>query len=230
MIQPEVWEIPSSSGDEDDDDDRNSPPETVAAAAEVVPDNGPTADKVVTKAQKARILNSIIPYSLMPAASATGFLIFGSNSAHCFFYLKGFMVVAGAVCLAAPVTGSVFKRMFDLMMAADEDDEISAAQAGVLNLLRHAALGVVVMEVCLLAVGSVLVVPNLMYWQYSDVAQEGTYCDFGLMTFALAVLSTCWVLILSGFLMYLFIFYFDPDQKARKAVEEEEAMVEEESP
>ena len=173
-----------------------------------LPTENDTEEQINLK--KSGILATVVPGSIMPAASAAGFLIFGARPSPCFFPLKLYMVIAGALSLSIPVMGVVFKRMLDCMLS---DKMINQAEAVILKLMEWVGMLAVVSELAIIIAGSVVIMPNLGKWQYDNEDETDTYCDFGLVMFSLSLLIICWTFILLEICFYVFIKFCDNDRR-----------------
>ncbi len=153
---------------------------------------------------RQKVLRDILPASLVPSATGTGFLVIGSRGSKCFFPLDTYLVVAGSISLSIPILAAVFRFIYHKIYA---DDVVDPFEAILLKVMQHLSKAVVLIEVLILLAGIIIIGPNLSSWQYNDINDTTTYCDGSLVWFSLAFLIGTWVFIFAGAVVYFSLSY-----------------------
>ena len=167
----------------------------------------------------------VIPASLVPSATGTGFLIFGSQDLPCHIPLGYYLLVdilflwfgkenfvifnlqiCGSISLSIPILASVFKFLVRRFYAngSHGGDPVDKLIVGAMSLLSST---IVAVEILILLSGAIVILPHLPEWQYHDQTQADTYCDLSLMLFSPTFLSGAWVFIIAGLIIFSLIYF-----------------------
>ena len=169
----------------------------------------------------------IIPVSLVPSATGTGFLIFGSQDLPCHIPLGYYLLVdifltfssrcqisnsdfvfqvAGSISLSIPILASVFKFLVRRFYANGNGNG-DPVEKWVFKAMSCLSSTIVTVEILILIAGMIVILPHLGAWQYQDRTQIDTYCDLSLMLFSLTFLSGAWLFIITGLIIFSLIYY-----------------------
>jgi hypothetical protein len=155
----------------------------------------------MNKEQKSSLIRQIIPAGLVPTAVGTGFLVMGSRDTKCFFALNLYLVTTGAISLSIPIMAVVFRLLLNKIL---EDGVVDSFESVLVTILRRLGTFVAFVEAAIVMAGTLVLLPNLPTWQHVQPDQVDTYCDLGVMMFALVFLAGSWLFIVIGTCIFMF--------------------------
>jgi hypothetical protein len=165
----------------------------------------------VFSAKKARLLNRIVPMTMVPLSTANGMLVVGSNmhdtesTLSCYFPLREFLLVAGATSLALILLAIVCKYLLEWVL---HDRYLSPTGKCIVGSLRYVGLSLTLIQVLLLVYGTVILFPRLPNISYDP---ESTYfCQEGPVIFLTFFLSMCWIFLIFAAVCYYYIHFVEP--------------------
>ena len=149
------------------------------------------------------LVNRLVPTSLIPIATATGFLVLGTHkkAADCFFPLPTFLMWAGVISISISVAGTVGRYIIDWVI---RDKVVTAGERimflGLENLDRVLSL----IQLIIIVVGASIIFPHLPHWQ-SQHKNLPNYCDHGMVVFSAVFFGISIFIVMVTILLGVFI-------------------------
>ncbi len=179
------------------------------------------------QSKRNALINRIVPMNLVPLATANGLLVMGAGhttgpDGDCYFPLPQYLLWTGAVSLSLVTAGVTARHVLRWVLA---DRKVSDVESFILTLMEYVCDSASLGEVAMLLIGTFYILPHLGELT-TDPKEKGKpdskYCEYGIVMFALVLLSMCWLYLLIGAICFLYIKCIGQDMTvAMKAMEEE---------